>query len=318
MVPPDYVFDKNMDHTISGYINDSYPQVRSVLITLRGEVTFEQYYQGLSRDSYHHSASITKTFTSALVGVAINHGFIDSLDRLVTSFFPEYATDQWNCASRQMTLKHLLTMTTGLGWVENDSGAWDKHQDLTELFFELPSACIPGQTFNYNTLSTHLLSTVLSRISGMSLLDFAERYLFRPMDIAAGEWSKDLKGNAYGGHSAHFRTLDLAKLGNLYLNKGIWKGKRVLAANFVAESTRRQNGGGFPENCGYGYLWWTTSTNGHSAYFAAGYGGQYVYVVDDLSLVIVVTSNRDRPHPENRGLIERFVIPTFTNDGSAI
>lgn len=199
-------------------------------------------------------------------------------------------------------------MSLGLGWDEPPSDTWDQRADLIGLFCGLHQKDTPGLRFTYNTLAVHVLSLALSQAVGMELGCYARTHLFEPLAITPGLWRHDIDGNSYGGHSAHFRARDLAKVGNLFLSEGRWQGTQLMPQWFATEATSKQNEGGPPEGCPYGYLWWTPSDD---AFFASGYGGQYVYVVRSRSLVVVITSDRDRPHLENRALIEGQLIPNL-------
>ena len=289
-----------------------YPHLRSILATVDGRIVFERYYHSLGKDDFHHSASITKSITSALVGIALGCGHIGSLDTVMVDFLPGRASLRNRAFLRQITFRHALTMSLGLGWSEPPSDTWDQSEDLIGLFCNLPQKDAPGLTFSYNTLATHVLSLGLSEAVGMELSCFAKRCLFEPLAITSGPWRRDVRGNAYGGHSAHFRARDLAKIGRLFLSEGMWQGTQLMPQWFAQEATSRQNEGGPPEGCPYGYLWWTPSPD---AFFASGYGGQYVYAKRSLSLVVVITAERDRPHLENRTLIEAQLIPNLLKIG---
>jgi CubicO group peptidase (beta-lactamase class C family) len=167
----------------------------------------------------------------------------------------------------------------------------------------------PGTTFAYNTPAAHLLSGVLTKATGMSMTDFAQQVLFTPLGITPGDWPTDPDGYYAGAHALHLRARDMAKFGYLYLNHGLWDGQQIVPAEWVDASTKRESVGGFPQEVGYGYLWWVTQEAGHDAYFAAGYGGQYIEVIPDLELVVVITSNLDGLHITNRDLVSRFIVP---------
>jgi CubicO group peptidase (beta-lactamase class C family) len=143
----------------------------------------------------------------------------------------------------------------------------------------------------------------------MPASEFARTFLFEPLGISTWQWPVDS-----GRDGMSLRPRDMAKLGYLYLKRGLVGGKQVVPAHFVRQSTRRQIQGGFPENEGYGYYWWVTTIKGHAAFYAGGFGGQYILMVPDLDVVIVITSNPDRPHLENRTVIANRVIAAIDGE----
>jgi CubicO group peptidase (beta-lactamase class C family) len=302
------IFDRKGVNTTLNFDSAAYPHLRSFLATVNGRIVLERYYQGLDKDDFHHCASITKSITSALVGVALGRGQLASLDVPIVDFLPGRTSLRTKEHLRQITFRHALSMSVGLGWDEPPSDTWDQRADLFELFCSLPQTDTPGLRFTYNTFAVHMLSLALSEAVGMELGCFAEKYLFEPLAISRGQWRRDTGGNSFGGHSAHFRARDLVKFGNLILSEGRWQGAQLIPQWFAKEATSRENEGGPPECCPYGLLWWTPTDD---AFFASGYGGQYVYAKRDVSLVVVITSERDRPHFENRALIERQLIPSL-------
>ena len=295
-------------NTTVNFDTAEYQHLRSVLATIDGRIVLERYFRGLGKDDFHHCASVTKSITSALVGVALGRGQIGSLDIPIVDFLPGRTSLRNKEHLRQISFRHALSMSVGLGWDEPPSDTWDQRADLIELFCTLPQEDTPGLRFAYNTFAVHVLSLALSEAVGMELGCFADKHLFEPLAITPGQWRRDTGGNSFGGHSAHFRARDIAKLGNLFQSGGRWQGTQLIPQWFAKDATSRQNEGGPPEGCPYGYLWWTPSDD---AFFASGYGGQYVYVRRGVSLVVVITSERDRPHFENRSLIEGQLIPSL-------
>lgn len=292
------------------HITEKLPHVRSVLVVRHGQLVFEKYYQETDRNSYHEVASVTKSFTSALVGVALKLGYIKSLDQKMMDFFPEYVRPDSDPKTKEITLKHLLTMTTGRTWSERDLERWTTSGDWFKYAVDLPmSEALPGTKFNYETPASHQLLRIVAKTSGMSASKFAETHLFKPLGISTPQWRADYQGHNTGGFGISMKARDLAKFGYLYLHQGEWDGKQIIPADYVKESTRKQNEGGFPENEGYGYQWWVTTVKGHEAYFAGGFGGQFIYVVPDLDIVVIIASNLDRPHIENRNIVGEFIIP---------
>jgi CubicO group peptidase (beta-lactamase class C family) len=293
------------------FIKVNRPAVYSVLVVRHGYLVYEKYFRGDATQDYE-VASVTKSVTSMLVGIAMQQGYIKNLDQKLQDFFPEYVKQDMDARTRAITLKNLLTMTSGFAWSEETPWSWPQSGDWVRYVIEGTMAAEPGLKFTYDTAAVHLLSGILTKVTGTSTLDFANRSLFQPLGIAKPQWEADPQGRNNGGRGLFLRARDMAKLGYLVLNDGLWDGQQIVPADWVRASTTKQNEGGFPEQTSYGYLWWVTTTNGHDAYYAAGYGGQFIYVIPDLDLVVVITSNPDHAHNENKTIVADFVIPAVS------
>jgi CubicO group peptidase (beta-lactamase class C family) len=290
-------------------IPKSLPQIRSILVVRHGHMVFERYYQNCTPYNFHLICSDTKSFTGALTGIALHKGYIKSINQKIVEFFPEYVTAQSDSQIGEVTIENLLTMTSGFRWNEFDPGYGSP--DWIKYSFQLPFLSQPGEYFNYNTLALQILPGIINRKSHMNHSQFADRYLFGPLGVYRHIWPTDPQGNNIGGADLMLRSRDMAKFGYLYLKEGFWRGKQIIPASWVKESTRRHSNGGAPHGEEYGYLFWITKVKGHSAYFAGGFGGQFIYVVPDLDLVVVITSNIDRHHEENRSIIPDYIIPAI-------
>ena len=289
-----------MDQTVV----EQLPQIRSILIVRHGYLVFEKYYQGYDRNSFHEIHSAGKSFVSALIGIALQSQYLDSIDQKVLAFFPEYITPDLNPRVREITLEHLLTMTAGYGQC---GGAVDCSPELGEdpikYALEQSITASPGHEFQYNNATVnHLLVETLARATKMDILEFAKITLCEPLGMS-GSCERLIK-------DITFKPRDMAKFGYLYLNQGLWDEKQIVSAEWVKSSIQRQNAGGSPHGVEYGYLFWVTTVEGYSAYFAGGYGGQFIYVVPDLDIVVVITSNFDQHYEENRRIVGRFIIPS--------
>jgi CubicO group peptidase (beta-lactamase class C family) len=296
-------------------IEAEYPNIYSLLVVRHGYLVFEKYYHGHDRSDEYNVKSITKSVTSALIGIALEQGYLSSLDQRVIEYLPEYATPPIDERKQAITLRHLLTMTSGFAWTEDDINAWISSRDWIKYAMNRPLAHDPGEVFAYDTASSHILSAVISRATGTSEFQFADDQLFRPLGISAHAWPADPQGYTFGSSELQLTSRDLAKFGYLYLNNGFWDGAQVVPAAWVKESTaERRSKVGFFGDEGYGYLWWVAEDQGHAAYFALGYGAQYVYVVPDLDLVVVITANTaiaPQAIKDASPLIRSFVIPAI-------
>jgi CubicO group peptidase (beta-lactamase class C family) len=290
------------------------PHVRSILIARHGHLVFEEYYNGGNSDELQNMQSITKSVTSALVGIAIKEGYL-KLDQKVLDFFPEINSPR-DPRVRAITVQHLLTMSSG---IREGPPQWDKIDDspAQSALMQLLDAD-PGVKFNYSGYASHILATVISRATHRTFWDFADASLFRPLGISKVVWYKDKSGMELGCGSSLWKARDLLKFGQLYLDKGRWNGAQLIPEWFVMESGKTHlTGDFFGTRISYGYLWFTDTISGHVTYHAKGYGGQYLLVAPDLDLIVLCTSDWRQPeYPEHYELLKDFVIPSVV--GSAV
>jgi CubicO group peptidase (beta-lactamase class C family) len=306
--PEQQGMDVELLQELQQHIETRLPHVRSVLIVRHGYLVFEEYFQGARRNDYEHLWQVTNAFTSALTGIAQKEGYLDSLDQTLVDLLPEYVSTDTDPHVAQISLEDLLTMSSG--FAIDAFAVWASSDDWIRDTMGLPVTTEPGLLFHYNNSAAHLLSAILTRATETTSLEYADRVLFRPLGISRRLWATDPQGNTVGAFHLSLRPQDTAKLGYLYLNRGVWRGRQIVPSDFVEASTHEQSEGGFPEVEGYGYLWWVTSVAGWPAFFAGGLGGQYLYVIPDLDLVIVIASSSDRAHVENRAIVGDYVVPS--------
>jgi CubicO group peptidase (beta-lactamase class C family) len=286
------------------HVRTALPHVRSVLVVRHGFIVYERYYQGTDRETLHPLASVTKSVTSMLVGVALRQRVLTSLDRPIGALLPECREG----AVARVTLRQLLAMQSGFVHPNEPS-------DL-----DVRDACArglaspPGRDFAYDTPASHVVLAAVAAAAKTDAVGYATRNLFQPLGVGPIRWRTDPEGRPYGGSGLSLRTRDLARLGYLYLNEGRWDQRQVVPAAWVRESTRAHSGGGAPENEPYGYFWWVPRGGGRD-FYADGFGGQIVYVLPDRDLVVVITSNADAPHAENRSIVAAYVVPAITRAG---
>ena len=304
--PQNHAMDGAQLLAIRAHVEERLPHVRSVAVVRHGYVVFEMYRQGFGRESLLYLASITKSVTALAVGIAVADGLLSVDDRIVARW-PELIASTDPRAAR-ITVRHLLTMTAGFDWLDANVGPWLKN---TELHFPHAQALSaePGETYNYDTPASHLLSGVMQRATGRTLAEFAAQRLFAPLGIERFEWAHDTAGFTYGGHGLSLTTRDVLKFGLLCLRDGAWDGAQIVPADWIGAATSVQSAG-YPDAFGaYGYLWWVQNLRGRRAYYAAGNGGQFLHVVPDLDLLVLVTSNLDRLHAENKQIARDFAVP---------
>ena len=263
------------------------PNLRSILISRNGNIVFEQYYAGASSSQAVNMKSASKSVISALTGIAIDQGFITGVDQRIGDFFPEL-----NGAKSEITVQDLLTMQSGLESTSSSNyGRWVLSKNWVEFVLQQPLRAEPGTAMIYSTGSTHLLSAIIAKASGMTTKEFAQRYLATPMDFRLAYWTQDPQGVFFGGNDMEITPRQMLAFGQLYLNNGLHQDKRILSSDWVqrshqpyALSTRRH--GQF-----YGYGWWIRDLGGLRVPLAWGYGGQFIVVVKELNMVIVLTSD---------------------------
>jgi CubicO group peptidase (beta-lactamase class C family) len=275
------------------YIIQNNLDIRSLLVVKNGYLVFENYYAQGMPDKYTTVHSVTKSITSALIGIAHHQGILPDLDQGLGELLPRYFKDGVYPQKADITLRHLLTMSSGVQPVKtkfkNRMMIWYNSEDRVKFFRDLPMMHPPGSTFNYCNASSHLLSVILTKKSGMSTEEFAQKHLFNPLGIKPFFWPRDNQGYTHGSGGVQLTARQMAKFGFLYLNKGMWDGKQVVPKKWVAEST---SGLVQPDRrYQYGYLWWVRPAAGHPSFRAWGHGGQFIVVVPDLDLVIVTKSN---------------------------
>lgn len=290
--------------------------VQSVLVARGGELLVERYYRDRRAEDLGNAHSVTKTFLASLVGIAVREGRLELHTPLVELLGERqpFAEDE---RKRRITIRHLLTMTSGLD--PDSPNDIDEIADRGESWLDGPLAAPllaePGERFAYNNGAAHLLAVATARAVGRPLAEFAEEALFRPLGIESYRWPRDPEGNPLGYGHLEVRPRDLARLGQLYLDGGRVDGGQLLPPDFVAEATRPQSPGGSPEGVPYGYLCWLTEDCGFRSFFAGGFAGQYVTVVPALELVVVSTGDAAvfiETSRNLRRLVPEVVVPTIT------
>ncbi|TFH01335.1 MAG: class C beta-lactamase-related serine hydrolase [Calditrichales bacterium] len=253
----------------------------------------ERYYHNANpeADPNIHVMSVTKSISATLVGIAIDKGFIQSVEQTVSDFLGA-EVDTVNPALGQVTIHQLLTMTCGHDWHEigSESEFMDFFTAPDQLNYILNKPIVnpPGTVFNYSDGAAHLISVILSKATGMDASAFANQYLFGPMGLGERIWYKDKRLFAYGGVGLCIGNLDMIKIGFLYLNQGYFNGKQIVPSAWIQRATGFQMATHYiiPFLTDYGYYWWLGNAHGHDFICANGYGGQFIFIVKDLNLVV--------------------------------
>ena len=284
------------------YIEDEIGFLYSVLIVKNGKLVFEEYFNEQDKYQAHNIWSTSKWYLSPLVGIALREGYITSLDQKMMDFFPEFATEELDTRKYDITIRQLLQMRSGVMGIYDDYSAfcavWDQYccsENWMKDIIEMPLVCNPGTEMHYSTLGTHILSGILTKATEMSTLDFAEQYLFEPLNVDIGYWSQDQQGYYAGGWDMFITARDMARFGYLYLNNGYANGEQIVPSEWIEDSQRVYSGGQwtsyeFVNNWGFGYQLDIGRMNGYTVYYRIGRGGQLIFNVPALNTVIVITA----------------------------
>lgn len=278
---------------------DTIPKIYGLVVIRKGTLIAERYFHGQNMFRANHLHSASKSFTSALVGIALRENFIQDLDQKMMDFFPEYASPRLDPRKYQITLRHLLTMRAGFAWEDTvpDLEAYLASPDWVGYALNLPLRYDPGQVFHYASIQTNLLSAILTKASGMSTKALAEKYVSGPLGISFPQWYQDPQGYYLGAHAMYISPRDMARFGYLYLQNGRIDLRQIVPAAWIEESWQRTGRSGWDwaslQNEGYGYQWWMGKLGGSDIFFAAGKGGQFIITVPELEMVVVTTADGD-------------------------
>ncbi len=295
-----------------GYIEQQKIDVHGVLVVRNGYTVVEAYYPPYGPNTRHSTASVGKSFTGALVGIAIREGYIEGVGQKVADFFPDHSDLQNAPLKQAMTIEHLLTMTSGLDWPEsaasyssarNIMNQMMRSADWVRFVLNRPMVAAPGATFNYSSGASHLLSAIIQESTGMRTFSFAREYLFEPLGISRVSWLSDPHGIAFGAGGLRLTPRDMAKFGQLYLQGGVWEGKPIIPAKWVEASIAPQVSAHGAASY-YGYQWWV---HGSSTFAAHGYRGKRIFVIPDLDMVVVFTADLSGNAPSV--ILSNFIIP---------
>jgi CubicO group peptidase (beta-lactamase class C family) len=271
------------------------PRLYSLTVARHGELVREEHFSGPGPNGRANIKSASKSIISALVGIAIAEGHLEGLDQPVAPFFPSLVGENADPRLRQITIGNLLSMQAGLEPTSGRNyGSWVTSSNWVRFALTRPFADDPGGRMQYSTGSTHLLSAILTRATGMSTLEYARTRLARPLGIELSAWARDPQGIYFGGNDMYLRTDDLLTFGEMYRNGGRHNGMQIVPEDWIRQSWTQRTSSRY-NNHGYGLGWWLRRASGYDIYFAWGYGGQYIFIVPDLALTVVMTSDPVSP-----------------------
>lgn len=291
------------------------PRLRGMLVSQGRDVILERFTGGAGIDRATNVKSVSKSVLSALVGIAIAEGHIRGLDQPIADYFPDYfARDDVDPRKREITVGHLLSMQSGLESTSFDRyGAWVSSRDWVRAALDRPMVDAPGGRMLYSTGSTHLLSAILTRATGTSTWAYANEKLGDALGGPIRRWQRDPQGIYFGGNDMQLTPRQMLRLGEMYLDGGSVDGRQVVPRAWVRESVRPRTSSPWNGHA-YGLGWWSRDSGGRRVWFAWGYGGQYVFVVPDLDLVAVFTSQADAPRGSDHlralhALVDEYLVP---------
>lgn len=282
---------------MESYINSANIQnnIDSLLIIRNGYLVYESYPSPYYNENMrHHIFSCTKVFISAFIGIALEEGYISGLDDYVLDYFPNKTFDNMDSRKEAITIKDLLTMTSGLAWIDQvNYYQMASSYNWVQFILDQPMEHQPGEVWNYNSGGSHLLSAILDQETPNGTLNYAKTWIFDPLNITNYHWDLDRQGIPNGGTLLHLTPRDMAKFGFLYLNNGNWNGTQLIPSSWITEATTHFINLEFDQGhgSGYGYQWWIY--RGFNAFSARGSYEQYIVVIPDLNLVVVSTGNED-------------------------
>ncbi len=299
-------------------------RLRSLLISVDGELVEERYFNGNGPSRWENIKSVSKSIISTLVGIALDRGYLRSVREPIGKYFPRYLRAAGDVAKREITIEDLLTMRSGLETTSNRNyGRWVKSSNWVRHALSRPMADEPGGRMIYSTGNSHLLSAILTKASGMSTYEFARRYLADPAGIPIRPWARDPQGIYLGGNEMHLTTRGMVNFGELYVNRGRSENKRIVSESWIEESLKPRTQSRWSGR-EYGYGWWIDRLAGHQSYFAWGHSGQFIFTLPELKVVVVTTSAAGFERGERReqrqaiyDLMEEHIIPAASNGGGA-
>ena len=289
--------------------------INSLLVSQSGELVAEKYYGRMNANRGNNIKSASKSLLSILIGIAIDNRYLEGVHQPIGEFFPEYFKSNPDSLKYNITIEDLLTMRSGLASTSRSNyGRWVSSNNWIYYKLNQPLRGVPGEDRIYSTGNTHLLAVILTRATGMNTLQFANRYLFDPMNIQITGWDRDPQGYFLGGNNMAMRPRDMIKIGQLMMDVGVYNGNQLVPKEWVIKSiepvTGRISG---VEN--YGYLWFRRMAGDVHMIYAFGNGGQYIMILPELEAVITVTTRTETSESTRNyrqqlfSIIDRDIVP---------
>ena len=312
-------------------INKDYNNITGVVVLKDGKIQYENYFNGCSRESTIHIYSVTKSIVSILIGIAIDKGYIKSVNQKVLDFFPDYIVKKREKTIHKITLKDLLTMTAPYKYIIPPYIKYFTSNDMVNFSLDYLGGLGKIGKFKYTPLiGPDILSGILANVTGQSVLDFARENLFTPLGINIygnirfnskeeqlafnnatniSGWVVDSCGINTAGWGLALSPMDMAKIGQLYLDGGIYNGEQIVSTKWIDESTT-EHSRWKKLNLPYGYLWWINNDI-EDGFAAMGDGGNVIYVNKDRNIVVAITSLFKRNVTDRIDFIKNYIEPIF-------
>lgn len=292
------------------------PSITGAVVIRHGAIAAEYVAEGWSRDEPADIRSCTKSAVAALVGAARRNDLLPDLSVTIGDLIPDRIPANADPRVAGIPLWSLLTMTSGIAWDwSSDYERLKAADDPVTYTLSQPIAYEPGAFYAYNSGGSNLIGLMVASAAGQRLEEYAEEVLFAPLGMDPGIWRLSPQGDAIGGYGLRLTPRDMARLGYLYLNNGIWDDEEIITPAYIEQSTIRQSSGDPTGGTPYGYQWWVSNATGYDAFYALGFGGQFIYVVPALDLIVVTAvGDIDVPLYPPRPIIESTVIPLVYPD----
>ena len=295
--------------------------VNSILIVRNEHLVADIYFNGYKPKDAHNFKGVSSVALSALTGIALRENFIDSLNQPILDFFPEYVTPKLDRRKLDIKIRHLLTMKAGFDKERNNYQYVISSKNWINTTINLPLITEPDDQFRYNTFQLHLLSGIITKASAMSMMNFANKYLFDPLKVSVDHWEKDPQGIYFGGTDMFFTPRNVARIGLMFLKNGYIDGQQIIPAEWI--ETSLQNYTGFENRTwgefhdyNYGYIWWIGKIKEYDVCLEIGFGGQFLINIPELNMVIVTTAyyqvdwdQADRQEREIINLVANYILP---------
>jgi len=321
--------DKGNKSELRKLINEQYKNVAGIIVQQDHNIVYEDYFDGSSEGATVHVASVAKSILSALIGIAVDKGAIQSINQNFLDYFPGYTIKRRESTIQKITIKHLLTMTAPYKYKYEPYTRVYSSEDWTKAVLDLSGGTREIGNFQYTTVGIQILSGLLANATGQSVLGFASENLFEPLgintpravqiqnrqahfDFLKGKhisgWVMDPQGVNTGGWGLALTTRDMNKIGQLYLDQGVWCGSQIISSKWIKDSTREHSRWGERP---YGYLWWIIPEGGTNGFAALGDGGNVIYIAPDKKLVVAISS-RFIPRARDRiEMIRKHIEPAL-------
>ena len=317
--------NNNLIFEFEKLVVNEYSNIAGIAVIKNDNLIYEKYFDGYDKDDTLHIASVTKSIISILIGIAIDKGYIKNVGQKVLEFFPNYIVKRGEKTIQNVTIENLLTMTAPYKYKSEPYTKVYSSDDWVKATLDLLGGKTDIGEFKYTTVGIHILSGILTNATGQSVIEFATDNLFKPLGIKAPNnvflknkeehfsflkdrhvsgWVADPKGVNTAGWGLTLKAVDMAKIGQLYLNYGMWDGKQVISSKWIEDSTKEKSQWG---DLSYGYLWWIID----NCYAALGDGGNVIFINPQKKMVVAIAS-RFMPRAKDRiELIREQIIPLF-------